>query len=320
MIHTIQFYTNISFNEKDNIERRFNKSIVKVMEEVSENISGITITTKGRISDYYINIHADVTEILNKGDIREDDYYKVQNEIDRVIQSIVGYNLELTLLRIEYRIDKYIECPSRRYILFHIYKKMILKSGFKRRKDKKEYETSVMYDSGSIQLIIYDKTAERLAKEQIPKIYEENMLRFEVKVLNNHLNYNKNKYNITKTLKNYFKEDMKYNYMIKNIQNIVYKGDYYNIYRADKIINNSNLKESDKRLLRDFLTDVSKYGVTGAKYKKKKDNKSLKYTPYKYKKILKLLEELNINPILIPKNLKSPNGESYSYIKNPFNL
>ena len=319
MIHTIQFYTTISFSEKQNIERRFNKNIIEVMEETSKNINGITITTKGRISDYYINVHVGVTEILDKGDINEDDYYKVQNEIDRAIESILGYNLELTLLRIEYRIDKYLECPSQRYILFHIYKKMILKSGFKKRKDKKEYETSVMYDSGSIQIIIYDKNAERLAKEKVPKLYEQNMLRFEVKVLNNHLNYNKNKYNISKTLRNYFKEDMKDNYMIKNIQNIVYKGDYYNIYQADKIINNSNLKETEKKLLRDFLTDVSKYGVTGAKKKKKKDN-SLKYTTYKYKKIIKLLEELNINPILIPKNLKCPAGNSYSYIKNPFNL
>ena len=319
MIHTIQFYTNISFNEKENIERRFNKNIVTVMEEVSENTKGIAITTIGRISDYYINIHVDVTEMLDKGDVKETDYYKVQNKIDSVIESIIGYQLELTLLRIEYRLDKYLECPSQRYILFHIYKKMILKSGFKKRKDKKEYETSVMYDSGSIQLIIYDKSAERLAKKQIPKLYEENMLRFEVKVLNNHLNYNKNRYNISKTLKNYFKEDMKNNYMIKNIQNIVYKGDYYNIYGADKIINNSNLKDNDKKLLRDFLKDVSKLGITGAKFKKKEDN-MLKYTTYKYKKAIKLLEELNINPILIPKNLKCPNGKSYSYIKNPFNL
>lgn len=319
MVHTIQLYTNITFDEKDKIEKRLNKDIGQVMEEVSSNTKGITITGRGKIVDYYINIHVDVTEILNKGDIREDDYNKVQKEIDNAIEKIVGYKLELILLRIEYRVDVYIESSSQRYMLFHIYKKMILKSGFKKRKDKKEYETSVMYDSGSIQLMIYDKNAERLAKEEIPKEYEENMLRFEVKVLNNHLNYNKNKYNISKTLKNYFREDMKDNYMIKNIQKIVYKGDYYNIYGADKIINNSDLKEIDKKLVRDFLTDVSKSGITGAKLKKNRD-KSFKYTTYKYKKVIKLLEELNINPILIPKNLKSPDGKSYSYIKNPFNL
>lgn len=319
MVHTIQFYTNITFDEKDKIEKRLNKDIGQVMEDVSSNIKGITITGRGKMVDYHINIHVDVTEILNKGDIREDDYNKVQKKIDSAIEKIVGYKLELTLLRIEYRVDVYIESSSQRYMLFHIYKKMALKSGFKRRKDKKEYETSVMYDSGSIQLMIYDKSAERLAKEKIPKEYEENMLRFEVKVLNNHLNYNKNKYNIPKTLKNYFRENMKDNYMIKNIQKIVYTGDYYNIYGADKIINNSNLKENDKKLIRDFLIDVSKLGITGAKFKKKKD-KSFKYTTYKYNKVIKLLKELNINPILIPKNLKSLEGNSYSYIKNPFNL
>ena len=207
MIHTIQFYTNISFDEKDKIEKRFNKNILQVMEDISENTAGITITGIGKIVDYYINIHVDVTEILDRGDVNEEDYYIVQQEIDRVIEYMVGYRLELTLLRIEYRIDICIECISERYILIHLYKKMIHKFGFKERKDIEKYKTSIMYDSGSIRLMIYDKDTERIAKEELPKDYEKNMLRFEVKVLNNHLNYNKNKYNINKTLKNYFREE-----------------------------------------------------------------------------------------------------------------
>lgn len=319
MIHTIQLYTSISFDEKDKIEKRFNKNIIQVMEEVSESTEGITIGVKGRPYDYYVDIKIDVTKILNRGEVKEEDYCIVQDEIDKVIEDIIGYSLELTLLRIEYRIDIRIESGAKRYILLHLYKKMIRKFGFKERKDEKEYETSVMYDSGSIKLMIYDKDAERLAKDEESKDYEKNMMRYEVKVLNNHLNYNKNRYNIQKTLENYFREDMKNNYMVKNIQKIVYKGDYYTIYHADNIIKNSQLKERDKILVRDFLIDVSKWGISGAKSIKKKD-KSLKYTEFKYKKAIKLLEELNINPILIPKNLKAPNGESYSYIKNPFNL
>ena len=147
MIHTIQLYTNISFNEKDKIEKRFKKSIVKVMEELSEDTEGITITGRRKIVDYYINIHVDVTKILNKGDVNEDDYYIVQQEIDRVIEYMIGYTLELTLLRIEYRVDICIESSSERYILFHIYKKMIRKFGFKERRDRDEYKTSIMYNS-----------------------------------------------------------------------------------------------------------------------------------------------------------------------------
>ena len=44
------------------------------------------------------------------------------------------------------------------------------------------------------------------------------------------------------------------------------------------------------------------------------ENGEKKYSDYKYKKIINLLNSMNINPVLIPKNLK---GTS-SIIKNPF--
>lgn len=40
----------------------------------------------------------------------------------------------------------------------------------------------------------------------------------------------------------------------------------------------------------------------------------LKYSKYKFRQAIALLKDLNINPILIPKNLKAP-----SIIQNPFN-
>lgn len=178
MVHTIQFYTTISFQEKNNIENRFNRNIEVALDEISKSTKGITITAIGRISDYYLNIHVDVTKLLDKGDILESDYYKVQSKIDTFMNYIIGYNVELTLLRIEYRIDRYIESESERYILLHIYKKLIFRYGFKKRSDKKEYKTSIMYNSRSIRLIIYDKSAERLAKGKEPEKYEKNMIRY----------------------------------------------------------------------------------------------------------------------------------------------
>lgn len=107
--------------------------------------------------------------------------------------------------------------------------------------------------------------------------------------------------------------------MLSNIQKIVYKGDYYNIREVDKILNKSNIKEKDRKFLREFLIDVSENGITGAKKIIKEDNK-LKYTQYKFKKAISILEELNINPILIPKNREYLHFERHSYIKNPFSL
>ncbi|GFR35460.1 hypothetical protein [Thermobrachium celere] len=59
------------------------------------------------------------------------------------------------------------------------------------------------------------------------------------------------------------------------------------------------------------MIDISKYGITKV-LNLKKDNNENKYTKYKYNKAMKLLKQLNMNPILIPKNEKVP-----SYIKNP---
>ena len=79
------------------------------------------------------------------------------------------------------------------------------------------------------------------------------------------------------------------------------------------------MKERDKKFIREFLIDVSENGITGAKEISIESDKQ-KYTPYKFKKAVSILEELNINPILIPKSREYFHNERHSYIKNPFNL
>ena len=222
-------------------------------------------------------------------------------------------------MRVDYRFDKYISSKGERLILIHLYKKMINKHGFKLKKSQNKYKTSIRYDSKSMQIIIYDKEEERKDKNKKCEDYEKCVLRFEVKLLNKHLNYNKRKYNIEKDLKFYFSESLQRKYMLSNIQKIVYKGDYYNIREADKIINKSNMKERDKKFIREFLIDVSENGITGAKEIHIERDKK-KYTPYKFKKAVSILEELNINPILIPKSREYFHNERHFYIKNPFNL
>ncbi|NJJ35108.1 hypothetical protein GSQ51_15915 [Clostridioides difficile] len=318
MIHTAQLYTNISFNEKKDIEKRFKMDIEEVMKEMNNNNKGISFSGKNRESHYQITVFTDITKILNRGDVYEEDYDEVMKSIDRAIEDLVGYALELTLIRIEYRIDKYIKSKKERLVLIHMYKKMIDKYGFKVK--KKKFKTSVGYMSKSMQLVIYDKESEREAKSEECKSYEECMLRFEVKLLRSHLNYNKRKYGIEKDLKNYFNESLQVKYMLSNIRKVMYRGDYYTIGEATKIIDKSNIKEEDKKKLREFLVDISIKGVTGAKelegYKKGK----VKYTDYKFKKIVGMLGALNINPIVIPKCKEYLYDEKCSYIKNPFDL
>lgn len=319
MIHTIQLYTNLSFEEKNSIEIRFNKSIKEVMKEINNKNQGVKLSGKNRACHYQITVFVDVTKLLNRGNVYEEDYYEVKERIDEAIECMVGYSLELTLIRIDYRIDKYVNSKAKRLILMHLYKKMVDKSGFKVKKAKKKYKTSVRYDSKSMQIIIYDKEQEREDNNKYCEEYEKNILRFEVKLLNKHLNYNKRKYNIDKDLKYYFNEELQIKYMLSNIQKIVYRGDYYNIREADKIISQSNIKEKDKYFVREFLVDVSEAGISGAKDIITEED-DVKYTKYKFKKAIEILEELNINPILIPKSKEYIHNERIFHIKNPFDI
>lgn len=319
MIHTIKLRTSLSFEEKNSIEVRFNKSIEEVMKEINSKNKDIKFSGKNKAHHYQINLFIDVTKLLNRGNVHEKDYYEVKRRIDEAIEGFVGYTLDLILMRIDYRIDKYINSKAKRLILLHLYKKMVDKYGFKVKKGRKKYKTSVRYDSQSMQVIIYDKEQEREDNNKHCEDYEKNILRFEVRLLNKHLNYNKRKYNIEKDLKYYFNEELQIKYMLSNIQKIVYRGDYYNIREASKIINQSYIKEKDKEFVRGFLIDVSENGISGAKEIMDEDNKT-KYTKYKFKKAIDILEELNINPILIPKSREYLHGERNFYIKNPFDI
>ena len=91
MIHTIQLYTKLSFEEKDNIENRFKKTIEEVMKDINIKIEGISFTGVNRKLYYQIYIVADIPKILNRGDICENDYWEVKKAIDEQLEHFIGY-------------------------------------------------------------------------------------------------------------------------------------------------------------------------------------------------------------------------------------
>ena len=151
--------------------------------------------------------------------------------------------------------------------------------------------------------MIYDKEVERINKNEKIQEYEKDVLRFEVALKNRHLNYKKRKFSMEKELKAYLNEKSFNSYIEEHLGKILYKGDYHTIYHANKIISESLLKEKDKQEILEFIKFISKSGVTKCKEK---------YSKYKFNKYIGLLEMLNINPILIPKNRCTS-----TYIKNP---
>ncbi|ALS29435.1 hypothetical protein IJ21_40510 [Paenibacillus sp. 32O-W] len=134
--------------------------------------------------------------------------------------------------------------------------------------------------------------------------YEKDVLRYEVCLLNRHLNYMKRQYGIEKKIENCMKDDLWKRYFNGNVCPIFYRGNYYKITEATKIIQNSSLSEIDKKKLREFLCDVSRNGISGVMKLQEKSNNRSKYSKYLVRKYIEMLEQLGSNPILVPKNVK----------------
>lgn len=315
MIHTAKFYLKLSNEDINFLENKYWEFISLISCKIDDvyKEKGIATTFTKIYSNWYMYFTIDFIKLIGKSDIKEADYSKVQDKINQYLYDIFQDNKrELILIRLDYRLDVKVEAKADRETIMYLYNKTAEKYKFKRKYN--QYDTTIYFNSKSIQSKCYDKEAERIDKLQTIEDYEKSILRFEVVLENKHLNYMKRQHNIEKNLKNYFKDSLYQKYMLENLGVLLYYGNYYKIYSAEKIIEASDIKKSDKNLIRELLVDISKYGVTGAmEVTNKKGYK--RYSKYKFLKYLRLLKELGVNPILIPKNMKAP-----SYIKNPFQL
>lgn len=312
MIHTAQFYSYLNKEEIETIQNRYHEEVNLVSEKIN-NIykeKGITTTFYRSYGVDYISLEIDFIKLLNKSDIVEDDYTKIHEKIKQFLIDVIGYEIELYMIRLDYRLDIEVKNKVDRQFLIDVLNKSISKYRFHKKYNK--YKTCKYFNCKSIQFKIYDKEQERICKGKSIEEYEENVLRLEIALRNRHLNYKKY-IGRKKELKSYLNNLLYVKYFRDMLKNIIYTGDFMKIYKADKILLESGIKEKEKTIVREFLIDVAKHMNMDQVLSMVDKNGNIKYTKYKYKKIIGILEKLDINPILIPKNLK---GAS-SIIKNP---
>lgn len=305
MIHTLNYYFDLAeLNEEHSediityLEKNNNK---KYYEDY-----GITISREAK-NKYrkLIYIRVDLTILLNTFDIKNHHYQETIDKLDLFLENelAISYS-KFTLIRIDYRFDVKLDKEIRKFFLKLYRRKVIKKYGFKKKNKKKEHKTTMYMNNKSVSMIVYDKEEERKDKNRKIKKEEKDVLRFEVAVKNNHLNYQKRN-GLVKDLLNYFNQSMKEIYFDKNFNKILYSGDYYKIYEARKILKKKVHKEKLRKNIDNFLVEISNSSISTVK-----EN----YSKYYFNKYIKKLEELNINPMLIPKNAELP-----SMIKHPFN-
>ncbi|PFR07572.1 hypothetical protein COK10_19875 [Bacillus anthracis] len=325
MIHTANFYVTLSQEEIYELERKFNTTINLLLNSAEQLFNGVTIFSKKKKETNMFFIYAiiDFIKFLNKEDgvIIEDDYEETNKKITHLEKVLFNSSKKFILLRIDYRFDAVIKNREHREFLLSLYEKLSEKHKFQKKcnidtNTNIKYKTSMYFNSKSINVIVYDKERQKQDKHEKIEKYEYNVLRFEVRLQNKHLLNMKSKKNRPKTLKTYFKYNLFKEYMLKYVAEIFFTADYHNPYYAQKIINQSNLKDKEKLRSIQFLNDISRNGIENIKKwtdkNKSKKRKSL-YSRPTFNKYISILNKLNINPILIPKNrVNSP-----KLLKNP---
>lgn len=327
MIHTAELIFHIEKTDILTLEENLGNSYKKANDKFQmlygayfNNAYTIQVTEK--YGKCYLSLFVDAVRLLGKPDIVEEDYSTIKRRILELLMLLIGHTdcyENHTLKRIDYRYDIVIEDEHIRKLYFHMigkhinqYRRQIKRKGEK-NKDTGEtikYMTTVYHSSKeSISVCCYDKGEERKAKDCNIEPYEKNVIRFEVRLKYEHLRYRASKRcknPLPMQLAYYLKESMFYESLKTYLLPIYRKGDYYKFSEAERIIRASHITPEDKELLITALRKISTYGLSTLK-------KQL--TPYKYKKVLQLLNDFAINPILVPKNYpKSP-----SKLENPLN-
>lgn len=277
------------------------------------------ISSQGK-GTWYLHLKVDAIKILGRSDITDNDYDAVEADIRIFLIKHFGHTAYFKshrLTRIDYRFDAVVPDPKERELLFHLLEKTTKKYGFKKKikygldenGNPIKYETSQYHKCESVELFIYSKEDERKAKGEKIEPYDRNRVRYELRLKNEHLNGMTRDDKGTgrpKKLKAYFSNTLSQQYLTKHVFPIVYKGDYYKITEAEKIIENSSFSKLKKEKLRSFLVTISK-GSIDTPIKKGMSKPT-------FRQYLRDLESIGVNPILIPKN----RSDFPSCLKNPF--
>ncbi len=325
MVHTLMIsyrllsikYYNEIFNNLTLISRKYHTNFYKsklgyvttVLRDHGFNtviLKKIKLDRKYKYDYLYISIILNPIKLINKSGVevvKEDDlelvfkgFEKVKNKIFKGLPSLEYWNIN----RIDYAVNIYTE-HVKEYI--KLFQRSDKPSGFKELYCKKSHRSKQLDGSfylynKSVAINFYDKEAELMTKNF--NIYgARNILRLEVQC-------NKSKINNIRYKKefdiNYVKNYLNMYLSKECIKSYYYKtiglGDYYKLSKAINMINDSGYTNIIKGKLIQVLKEVNLHrSIYSAREKSNYSKKS-------FNKYLKMIRDLDINPVTIPNNWK----------------
>lgn len=308
MIHTAEFYAIIKNEIIGEVEKKHRNSIQLINESINlEHFESVKFYFYKMYGVWRFNIVVDFIKLLEKSEIDELDYLEIEKRLEKILVLIFSNKIvggDLILKRLDFRKDIKI-IKEEREVLLKLYKKARETSKFKKKNI--EFDTTIYYSNKAITVILYDKEQERKDKGKSIEPYEENVLRLEIRLFPRHLNAQKRK----KTLKTYLNTEIFRKYIENNAFPIFFKGNHYKLELIEKILIENSIKAKDRKDILLFLNYISKYGFNSVINKKNK-NGEIEWSSYKIKKYIKILQQFNINPFIIPIR------EELSVIENRF--
>lgn len=304
MVHTAKYYKELTEECLNSIISRNKCSTIDLaLSRVDSKVEGISSKHLFFMNKHHLSISVNFIELLNKSDITENDLHEINEMLRKYVYLLLGSNdiHSIILTRLDYRLDFNIDKDDRD-LLFTLHYRTLKEKGHEKR--SKEHFTSTYFQSKSVKALTYDKEQERTDNQIIVMPYEKNVLRFEVALMNKHLSHHLYRNSITKSLDYYFNEALAKKYFIKMYAAFLTKSDYHSFNKAISIVRASSMKDINKTLCIDFLTLTSKHSLTAAKNQKN-------YSSYMYKKIMKLLDSINVSAITMPNNWNK------DFIENP---
>lgn len=247
---------------------------------------------------WYVKIHVNLQELLNKGTATNSDLEAIHNKIWNFAKNFsVADAPRLILQRIDFKKDFIIPDDTLRQEYVELIKKSYQKWGYFIKNTA--YKTSVEFANKSRKVIVYDKNKERCNKHKFPKTYEQDVLRIEVQLKRRYIANHKRNTGLIDVLDNYLSEEMNEAYFNQSVLPIIFTGSYRTKENSQEIIDSSKYRADKKEKLKEFLEYIEHTGMNTAKEH---------YTVNTFRRYITALKDLDINPIMLTNELTTEQG------------
>lgn len=299
MIHTVQF-SSVPIYE----DIKFIKNNFATTRDKYNNLI-YTWQYKQLVFQYFKEFNVLLTKInlnrlINKDIITDTDYLAVNQTIHNQFYEIFKFANINTLNRVDFKQDIVTDHKD-------TYIKLMKKGSDNYRclTQNKKYNSSIYYNSKSLNINIYDKEQE-LIDTDINNLIDiskyNNTIRFEVQLKRNKLYYIEHTEGICRELQNYFTEHDRDYYINKTLKNLIYTGDYYNTYHGKKKLQEHYTNNMVNKLI-ELQKQISIYGISDVRQG---------FNQATFRNYINMLQGAGVNPIPIPKN------ECVTYLESLF--